>query len=467
MADLEPNSPLWWLHRLSTKLDAQAKKVEGLERYNDGEHPLPKPPATLDDRVFAEAMAAYKSLAKMGVTNWVRLVAKAPSERLAVVGFRFGESLTGDKDAWKIWQTNHLDADSRGVHDTSLATSTAYALVWADAAGRPTITPEHPSQMIVAYRAGSRRARAAALKRWVGDDGRWLATVYLPDGIYKFQTASNDPKAGAMDWRERHIDGEDWPLKNPFGVVPVVEFAASPGLKVRPFGGGVGEFEPVLTIQDRINQTIFDRLVTAQSQAFRQRVILGWEPPVDPVTKQPDPRAVYRASQSMLWTFANPETKAFEFSQADFAPFIEAVKSDVNAMAAITQTPPTYLLGALINVSGDTLQVAETGMVSKTRAHRDAYSESWEEVIRLSLKVTNDPRADDQQSMVMWADIEHVTWAQKMDALTKMKGLEVPIEEVWARIPGITDTDVKRWKAINAEKAAAAVTPPVPVLEVP
>ncbi len=451
-------TPEQWLKLLSAKLDDQAKKVDRLEKYNDGDHPLPKPPESLSAEVFAEACNAFRALAKMGVTNWVRLVARAPSERLSVVGFRFGESTTSARDVWDIWQRNHLDADSRLVHDTSFAATTAYALVWADADGHPVITPEHPSQMIVAYVAGSRRRRAAALKRWLDDDGRWLATVYLPDGLYKFQSTTTKPTGADVKWGEREVPGETWPLANPLGVVPVVEFACNPGLKVRPFGGGVGEFEPVLSIQDRINKTVFDRLATGESQAFRQRYAIGWEPDVDPVTKKVDPRQVFRASQSILWTFPDDKTKVGEFSQADFAPFIKAVESDVNAMAAITQTPPTYLLGAMVNISGDALQAAETGMVSKTTAHRDQFSESWEEVLRLALRVIGDPRADDQQSAVMWADIERVTWAQKMDALTKMLGLGVPVTEVWARIPGVGPPDVDRWLAMKSVEPTPELT---------
>ncbi len=439
-----------WLAILSAKLDEQAKKVDRLEKYNDGDHPLPKPPESLSVEVFTEACRAFKTLAQMGVTNWVRLVAKAPSERLSVVGFRFGESTTSSKDVWAIWQRNHLDADSRLVHDTSLSMSTAYALVWADADGQPVITGEHPSQMVVAYVPGSRRRRAAALKRWIDDDGRWLATLYLPTELYKFKSTTTKPERGQVKWEERRIDGEAWPLANPLGVVPVVEFAANAGLKARPFGGGVGEFEPVLPIQDRINKTIFDRLATGEAQAFRQRYAIGWEPDIDPVTKKPDPRQVFRASQSILWTFPDEKTKVGEFSQADFKPFINAVESDVNAMAAITQTPPTYLLGAMVNISGDALQAAETGMVSKTAAHRDQFSESWEEVLRLALQVINDPRAADQQSAVMWADIERVTWAQKLDALVKMESLGVPRAEVWARIPGIGPSDIERWLAMKS-----------------
>lgn len=443
-----PGSPEWWRDRLAKRLDAQVARVDRLEAYFDGDHPLPQPPAGLTEEVFREALRAFTTLARMGVTNWVRMIARAPAERLAVTGFRFGESLAGDDVAWGIWQRNHLDADSRLAHDTSLALSTSYVTVWADQDGQPQITPEHPSQAIIAYEAGSRWRRAAALKRWVDEDGTVYATVYLPDAVYKFFSPFSEPHR--VRWMRRELPREPWPLPNALGVVPMVELPANSGLKVRPYGGGMSEFEPVLSIQDRINKTVFDRLVTAESQAFRQRVVTGWEPVVDPVTKKPDPRATYKASQSILWTFPEPTTKVHDLAQADFAPFLRAVESDVAVMAAITQTPPTYLLGTMINVSGDALQAAEAGLVAKTRAHRDGFGEAWEEVIRLALKVAGDRRAEDMSSAVLWGDIEHVTWAQKVDALTKLDIIGVPREELWTRIPGVSPQDVARWKQMQA-----------------
>ena len=322
-----PFTPEWWRLKMSAALDQQTKIVKVLEQYNDGEHPLPSPPQAMNEAVFVEAKQAFTTLSKLGVTNLMPLVASAPADRLSVRGFRFGESLGNDKEAWKIWQRNHMDADHRLLLDTALVCRNSYALVWPDADGLAEITCEHPSQMVVAYVAGSRRERAAAFKRWKADDGRLMATLYLPDALYKWQTQGTRPEYsdanGGATWVERHVDGEEWPLPNPFGEVPVVELAVNTGLKARPFGGGVGAFERVITIQNRINKGVFDRLVTAEYQAFRQRYSIGYTPPVDPETGQPDPRAVFRNSQSRQQAYPKGVTVG-EFGQADFTGFMKA-----------------------------------------------------------------------------------------------------------------------------------------------
>lgn len=450
----------WWRDRLLKQLLHRRIRVSQLERYYEGKHPLPSPPKRLQASVLAEARKAYSHLMELGITNWVKLVADAPSERLEVVGFRFGEpsaTQKADQGAWRIWQANNLDADSALVHDNAFHTGNSAVLVdpFVTAGDVPRITCEHSSEMIVAYAAGSRRERAAALKVWDDDSGRRFVTLYLPDALWKWQTRSVRPNygeaMGETTWEPRQPDGEPWPLPNPLHVVPVVEFRANPSLKPAPFGGGTAEYETVLPIQERINKTVFDRLVTAEFQAFRQRWVVGWTPDIDPKTGVPRADQTFKAAQAFIMAFGgNPdEIKVGEFPQADFTGFIKAVESDVNAMAAISKTPPHYLLGAMVNISGDALTAAESGLAAKTKKHARNFGESWEEVIRLALKAMGDPKADDQQSQILWGDIEHRSWSEQVDAVLKMQALGVPQEALWAMLPGVSQQDVARWKAMN------------------
>ena len=448
--DNQPGTAGWWRNMLAEALRDRRRRVGKLEDYYNGEHPLPSPPKRLEASALAEARRAYSHLMRMGVTNWVKLVADAPSERLEVTGFRFSGSPEADGLAWKIWQTNHLDADAQLVHDNALITGQSFVLVdpFMVEAGMPVITCEHSSEMIVSYVPGSRRKVAAALKMWTDSDTEY-ATLYLPDLIFKWQQGAD----GSTSWEPRQAEGDsDWPLPNPLGEVPVREVAANRSLRPAKFGGGIGEFETVLPIQDRINKTIFDRLVTAEFQAFRQRWAVGWSPEVDPNTGLPRPDQILKASQSFLWTFdADPsEVKLGEFSTTDFTSFIKATEADVNAMAAISKTPPHYLLGAMVNISGDALTAAESGLSSKTRKHARNFGEVWEDVMRLALRVVNeDELAADMQSEVIWGDIEHRTWGEQVDAVLKMQALGVPREALWSRLPSVSPQDIVRWRGMT------------------
>ena len=449
--DLESTgTPEWWRNRLAEALRDRRQRVGMLEDYYNGQHPLPSPPKRLEASALAEARRAYSHLMRLGVTNWVKLVADAPSERLEVTGFRFSGNPEADDRAWRIWQSNHLDADSLLVHDNALITGQSSVLVdpFMVDGGVPTITCEHSSEMIVAYVPGSRRKVAAALKMWTDGDTEY-ATLYSPDWIYKWQQGADN----STSWEPRQPEEDsEWPLPNPLGEVPVREFAANQSLRPAKFGGGIGEFETVLPIQDRINKTIFDRLVTAEFQAFRQRWAVGWSPDVDPNTGLPRPDQILKASQSFLWTFeADPsEVKLGEFSSTDFAPFIKATEADVNAMAAISKTPPHYLLGAMVNISGDALTAAESGLSSKTRKHARNFGEVWEDVMRLALRVAGDDElAADMQSEVIWADIEHRTWGEQVDAVLKMQALGIPRRGLWEKLPDVSPQDMARWEAFE------------------
>src|SRR5690606_5683968 len=95
------------------------------------------------------------------------------------------------------------------------------------------------------------------------------AVVYLPETVHYYVA----PKAEhGTRWEASHWEVEDDPVLNPLAPdVPVVPLVNRPEKRRM----GFGEFEDVLDIQDRINQTALDRLVTGAVQAFRQRWASG------------------------------------------------------------------------------------------------------------------------------------------------------------------------------------------------
>ena len=58
----------------------------------------------------------------------------------------------------------------------------------------------------------------------------------------------------------------------------------------------------------------------------------------------------------------------------------------------------------------------------------------------------------------VWRDPATPTTAAAADALAKLKdSLEIPAQALWEKVPGITQEEVRRWKAAaDAERNAAA-----------
>src|SRR5690606_1613040 len=93
--------------------------------------------------------------------NWTQVVADAPVERMTVTGFLASGETDADRELWKVWQVNGLDADSQLGFLGSVVNARSFVLVWGDPADpdMPVVTFEDPSQCVIVYDPGSRRNR--------------------------------------------------------------------------------------------------------------------------------------------------------------------------------------------------------------------------------------------------------------------------------------------------------------------
>jgi hypothetical protein len=102
-----------------------------------------------------------------------------------------------------------MDSEQKLAHTAALLAGRAFATVWPDDDGEPEIVLDGADQMIVQYREGSRRNREAAMRHWIDDDGVPMATLYRPDGIYKFQGPKHSSGAdGTRSGSAREVPGE-------------------------------------------------------------------------------------------------------------------------------------------------------------------------------------------------------------------------------------------------------------------
>lgn len=452
-----PDSPEAWLVKLEKQLNTEARALQIYEDYYSGKHPL------------AFAMPKFRDA--FGVTfrefadNWCELVVDAVEERLNVEGFRLGAP-TGeaDKAAWKIWQTNQLDADSQIAHTEALIFGYCYVAVWFDAddSKMAEISIEHPCEMTLCTAAGNRRHRLAAMKRWLDDSGFIFATLYLPDGIYKFRSKSpikqNRISTNTKtSWVQREVAGEAWPLPNPLGVVPVVQLANRPRL-LKP---GISELSQVIPVQNAVNKLLMDMIVASEFGAAPQRWATALDVPKDPVTGQPV--EIFKTMLDRLWTSKDEKTQFGAFPVTQLDNFVKGIELLVQHMASRTRTPPHYFYLSGNFPSGESIKSAETGLVSKCRRKMRHFGETWEEVMRLAFLCAGDRRsAQIQTSETIWGDPESRSEAQHVDSVVKLKLLNVPDEILWEKSGVFSQEEIARMRSLHEQAVAAGLAQPGP-----
>lgn len=431
-------SPEWWRDRLYEKLCERSKKTDVYDNYYECEHPLPF--------LHEKARDPFRRLLQMSRANYMELVVDALVGRLEVAGFQSGADGSSDEAAWKLWQDNGMDAGSQLAFLEAAIRGEAY-LLNAPPTGRQSgmqITPEHPSQAITEPVPGSPREMAAGLKLWLDDwTGMLCATVYLPEALYKFQ--AKEPKYGEKpQWTRREVAGEKWGAANPLGEVPLEPLSNRPRM-LRP---GASELKSVTGIQDRINKTIADRMMTQEFAAFPQKWVTGMEIPVDETTGQPV--QPFDVAVNRILMAEDAGAKFGQFAAADLGGYLKACEADVKDIAAITSTPPHYLLGSLTNLSAEALKAAEAGLIHKVYQRRRFLEEALERTMRRAGVASSDAR-------VVWKSPEWRTEGELVDALVKMSTLGVPREVLWERW-GATPQEITRWRELSQDALDRALS---------
>jgi hypothetical protein len=312
----------------------------------------------------------------------------------------------------------------------------------------------------------------------------------MPEGTYRFQTTANiDDRAPSLDasgmyfeyygnlfpldyvgppaaflgegasWIPRQ-DGLPFMVPHDLGVVPLIPMENNPTLK----GGGRSDIAEIIPIQDAINKLVLDMIVASEFAAFRQRWATGIEIPRDPQSGKPLSDEKFVAAVSRLWTSEDPETKFGEFGASDLGNYVKAIEMLIQHVAAITRTPPHYLLGQSGNFpSGDSLAATETGLVAKVKRKMTNFSPAWEETIRLAFLAKGDARGK-MPAETVWADPEQRIRAARIDGAVKMSTLGVPQDAIWEEL-GASPTQINRWHAMRKEMGIEEYGPtpwPVP-----
>ena len=275
--------------------------------------------------------------------------------------------------------------------------------------------------------------------------GKQRRVVLLYDEQSRYRlTGSTDSRILRLD------DGPDAVMEHGLGVCPVVRHRAGDDLdgdeSVR------GEIEPLFDLQDQLNMTMFNLLMAQHYGAFRQRYVSG----MVATDADGNPKAPFEAAVDKLWVAEDADTKFGEFSATDLSGYLSSAEAQIKHIATVSQTPPHNLLGQMANLIAEALNAARDGLNSKVAETKSVLGESHEQTMRLaSLAAGDEAGWQDTSAQTVWRDTASRSLAQTVDALGKLtQMLGVPAQELWERIPGVSQQDVTRWKAA-AEKGDA------------
>ena len=465
------------LSAMGGELDRRAAESLTLDAYYEGKAPMPAAVTR------ARVTNAYRLLNPLSDAPWGSLVVDSVLDRLEPTGIRSGDSAADDA-CWGVWADNHLDSESKLAHNSVAVTGRAFALVWPDAGGTPTVWLDGPGQMAVRYAEGSRRVRTDAMRRWIDGDDVPHAFVYRPDGIYRFRADRNAGCGAGTEWKRDDDHPDGFETSNPWSVVPVVELAINRRLKPGCYPYARGTYANCVGLLDRINLLTFLGLVVAFWQGFPLRGVIGDKitrevlkddagvPILEPDGVTEKVRAVppFTPGADQIFQLEDPGAKIAEYGAADRGNL--SITAELAQLAMITKTPRHYFPqdGGLSNISADTIRADEGAMAAQVGNYQGSLGDGWEDVLRLGGLMLETPVLLSPRAALQWRDHESRSLAERADAATKLKEI-LPWQALAESVLNASQADISRWETMRASEGfgalVAAASQPVPMIPEP
>lgn len=331
--------------------------------------------------------SAFGSLLKAFADNLCAVVVDTVADRLQVTGFA---DAAGNADvsaaATAIWRANRMDRRAGETHSEALRSGDAFVIVWPDAKDVPRLYPQAAQLCTVTYDADAPGTISQAAKLWHDAVRKlWRLTLYYPDRLEKYAYAAQtaDFPASADAFQPYAVEGEEWPLPNPYGRTPIFHFANN-----APTGQlGRSELADVIPLQDGLNKSVTDMLVAMEFVALPQRWVTGLEVDLDETTGRPV--APFVPGADRIWSVTAPDAKFGQFEQAQLGQFVAVQEAFRIEIARVSRTPLHHLMPtASAFPSGEAMKTAEQPLLAKVKDRQLSWGNVWEDALRFALYVT-------------------------------------------------------------------------------
>lgn len=390
-------------------------------------------------------------LARKARTNYLPLLVRVFRQALRVEGYL--TAAPDPQNPWRWWQANRLDARQVGIHDAALKYGASYLLVVPGDRG-PAARGFSPRKLAAFY-------ADPEMDEWPQDavyvDGADQHLVLVDEEVeYRFGIEDRgvfDRAAGPPSFSRAFADGALTFIESRahgVGVCPVVRYRDSHLLEGEEQFGIV---EPLIVVQERMDEGGFGQLVAQYFAAFKQRAVIGWVPQSE--------AEELKAGASRIWYLDvdKNEVDIRELTETDLTRYIESGKAARRDFASLGQIPAGDLgVDAISNISDATLQGLERSKNVRAGEIALALGESHEQSLRLMARIAGDvDAAQDWNSEIRWAEREARTWAAQIDGLVKLVQSQVLTEDTAiTMVPGMTDQQVELARGDSRRKRASA-----------
>lgn len=371
-----------------------------------------------------------KYLAGLAETPWLNLVVTTVAQQLVAEKIRSTQTKEIDP-IWLPWLRNRMPSRQRAIHRAALAYGYAYTTVM-------------PGDTGAVIRGRSPRDMYAVYQDVVEDEYPMYYLIVRGD----HRIVVDEEAAYTLGWERGELRFIEYKVHN-LGVAPAVRYSNQIDLE----GRTPGEVEPFIPVAKRINKTIFDRLLIQHHNSWKVRTATGLEDPKDDVDNE---KRKLLLRQSDILTGGD----GVQFDTLDETSpegMIKAHESDIEDLAAVSQTPAHALTGRMINLSADAIEEARSMLDLKAGERRMGLGDSHLQTLRLSSWVEGREQDAEDFTLVMdWADMGSRSMAQAADALGKMATmLGIPPEKLWDRVPGVTPDMAEAWLEYKRENPSA------------
>ncbi len=399
----------------------------------------------------------FRRLIEMSHYNILGRIVSATAQDLYVDGYRptgpngRAPSLESSPIWEQVWQPNRMDARQGGLFRAAVTYGMAYA----------TVLPGDPAPVITPY--SPRRCTAIFDDPATDEWPRYALTVDRELDLANLtapavELGQLDPSARLCKvrvWDDTTVYTLDvdergstarvvTSMDHGLGVCPVVPFPDSVDLDD---GCPPGKIEPLIPVQQQIDQTTYSLLMTQQYQAFRQRWATGMAIDTDDAGAPIQP---WNASVAEVWVNDSPDGRFGDFAETSLAGYLESRTAAILFASSVAQVPPHHLVigNAISNISADALVALEAAHRQDVAEHQTVFGEALEQLMRLAGLAAGDNDAwEDMAAQVVWRDTTPRSLGQVADAFGKLATqLEIPVQALWERLPGVTDQDLDRWR---------------------